>query len=175
MQITREMKAQRLVELEDLIAKQQVVIFTNYRGLKAKETDQVRLAVEPTDAKYLVTKNTLLRIALKNAGLSSESSALDQPLAAIFGLTDQVATAKAVVKVVKELEALEILGGIVDGQIVDEATIRNLATLPSREELLAKVVGTIAAPLSGLVSVLSGNMRGLVSVLHQYEQKKANA
>lgn len=175
MQITREMKAERLAELEDLMAKQQVIVFTNYQGLKAKETDQVRLAVEPTEAKYLVTKNTLLRIALKNAGLDIEAAAFDQPLACIFGLKDQVATAKAVVKIDKELESLEILGGIVDGQLVDEAAIRTLATLPGREELLAKLVGTIAAPMSGFVSVLSGNMRGLVSVLHQYEQKKAGA
>lgn len=172
MQITKEMKAQRLAEVSDLIAKQQVIVFTNYQGLKAKEVDVVRVGVEESGATFLVTKNTLLRIALKNAGLDIESAAFDQPLACVFGLTDQVATAKSIVKVAKELEALEILGGIVDGQLVDEAAIRNLATLPGREELLAKLVGTIAAPLSGLVSVLSGNMRGLVSVLHQYEQKK---
>jgi large subunit ribosomal protein L10 len=173
MQITREMKEQRLAELNDLLANQDAVLFTNYQGLKAKEVDQVRLAVEPSGAKYLVTKNTLLRKALKDAGLELESSAFDQPLACVFALTDQVATAKSLVKVGKELEALEILGGIVDGQLVDEAMIRNLATLPGREELLAKLVGSIASPLSGLVSVLSGNLRGLVSVLNQYEQKKA--
>lgn len=175
MRITREMKAERLAEVRDLLAKQQVIVFTNYQGLKAKEVDVVRLAVEPTDAKLLVTKNTLLRIALKEAGHNIESTAFDQPLACIFGLADQVVTAKAIVKVAKEMEALEILGGIVDGQLVDEAAIQTLATLPGREELLAKLVGSVAAPLSGLVSVLSGNMRGLVSVLHQYEQKKANA
>jgi large subunit ribosomal protein L10 len=175
MQITREMKAERLAELEDLVAKQQVIIFTNYQGLKAKEVDLARLAVEPSDAKLLVTKNTLLRIALKNANLPFETTAFDQPLACIFGLTDQVTTAKAVVKATKDLEAFEILGGIVDGQLVDEAAIRNLATLPSREELLGKLVGTIAAPMSGFVSVLSGNMRGLVQVLHQYEEKQAQA
>lgn len=175
MQITREMKAERLAELEELIAKQQLIVFTNYQGLKAKEVDQARLAVEPSDAKYLVTKNTLLRIALKNAGLPAESAAFDTPLACVFALNDQVATAKAAVKAAKDLEAFEILGGILDGQLVDEAAIRTLATLPGREELLAKLVGTVAAPLSGLVSVLNGNIRGLVSVIHQYEQKKANA
>lgn len=174
MQITREMKAERLAEIKTLLAKQQIIIFTNYQGLKAKETDLVRLAVEPTDAKYLVTKNTLLRLALKEANLSIESDAFDAPLACIFGLADSVATAKAVIKVQKELEALNILGGIVDGELVDEAAIRNLATLPGRDELLAKLVGSINAPLSGLVSVLAGNLRGLVSVLHQYEQKQAN-
>jgi len=172
MQITREMKAQRLAELEDLVAKQQVMIFTNYQGLKAVEVDQARLAVEPSDAKYLVTKNTLLRIALKNAGLAIESSAFDKPLACVFGLSDQVATAKAAVKAAKELEAFEILGGIVDGQLVDEAAIRNLATLPSREELLGKFVSVLAAPMSGFVSVMSGNLRGFVQVLHQYEEQQ---
>lgn len=174
MQITREMKAKRLAELEDLLSKQQLVVFTNYRGLKAKEIDQVRLNVEPSEAKFLVTKNTLLRLTLKNAGLSIETTAFDQPLACVFGLADPVATAKAVVKETKDLEALEILGGIVDNQLVDEATIQHLATLPGRKELLAKLVGTVAAPLSGFVSVLSGNLRGLVSVLRQYEQKKVN-
>ncbi len=175
MQITREMKAERLAELVDLISRQQVIIFTNYQGLKATETDQARLAVEPTNAKYLVTKNSLLRLALTQAGLPADTTAFDQPLACIFGFNDQVTTAKAIVKATKELEALEILGGIVDGQLVDEAAIRNLATLPSREELLGKLVGTLAAPMSGFVSVLSGNMRGLVAVLHQYEEKKASA
>lgn len=175
MQITREMKAQRLAELEDLISRQQVIIFTNYQGLSAVEVDQARLAVEPSEAKYMVTKNTLLKIALKKVGIPVDSTAFNQPLACIFGLKDQVMTAKAVVKAAKELEAIQILGGIVDGQIVDEATIQNLATLPSREELLAKLVGTIAAPMSGFVSVLSGNLRGLVQVLHQYEEQKAQA
>lgn len=173
MQITREMKATRLSELSDLLAKGQVVVFVNYQGLKAKETDLIRLAVEPTQAKYLVTKNTLLRLALKNAGLDNESPIFDAPLAAIFGFDDQVVTAKAVAKVTKELEKLEIVGGIVDGQLVDEATIRFLASLPGREELLARAVAAIAAPMTGFVSVLSGNLRGLVSVLHQYEQKKS--
>ncbi len=175
MQITREMKAERLAEIKDLLAKQQIIVFTNYRGLKAKELDQVRLTVEPSDAKLLVTKNTLFQLALKQAGHEIESPAFDQPMATVFGLKDQVATAKAIVKANKELETLEILGGIVDGQLVDERAIRDLALLPGREELLAKLVGSVAAPLSGMVSVLSGNLRGLVSVLHQYEQKKASA
>ncbi len=173
--ITKEMKAERLAQLKQLVNEADVIIFTNYLGLKAKEVDLVRLAVEPTNAKYLVTKNSLLRLALTEAGLPIETPALDQPLACVFGLADQVATAKALVKVAKSFETFEILGGIVDGQLVDEATIRTLATLPGREELLGRLVGTIAAPLTGFVSVLSGNLRGLVSVLNQYEQKKANA
>jgi large subunit ribosomal protein L10 len=175
MQITREMKAQRLAELNDLVARQQVVVFFNYHGLKAKEVDQVRLTVEPSGAQMVVTKNTLLRIALENANLPKEATAFDQPLACVFGLTDQVATAKAAVKAAKDLEAVEILGGIVDGQVVSESVIRDLALLPGRDELLAKLVGSIASPLSGFVSVLSGNLRGLVSVLHQYEEQKAKA
>ncbi len=173
MQITRAMKAERLAEIEALLARQQAIIFTNYHGLKALEVDQVRLTVESARSKYLVTKNTLLRLALQKAGYTLDSNAFDQPLACVFGFDDQVVTAKAVVKAAKELEALEILGGIIDGALVSEAVIRNLATLPGRQELLAKLVGTLAAPLSGLVAVLSGNIRALVSVLHQYEQQKS--
>lgn len=173
MQISRAMKSERLAQIMDYLGRQQVVIFTNYQGLKAKEVDQVRLTVEQADAKLLVTKNTLLRLALKNADLDIETEAFNQPLAAVFGFSDAIATTKAVVKATKDLPALDILGGIVDGQLVDEATIRYLATLPGREELLAKLVGSIAAPLSGLVSVLAGNLRGLVSVMYQYQNKKA--
>lgn len=172
MQITREMKAERLAQIKDYLARSQVVIFTNYQGLKAKEVDRVRLTVEPTDAKLLVTKNTLFRLALKEADLDIGIEVFDQPLAAVFGFADSVTTAKAAVKAAKDMEALEILGGIADGQLVDEAAIRHLATLPSREALLAKLVGSLASPLSDLISVLSGNLRGLVSVLHQYEQKQ---
>lgn len=175
MPITREEKAVRLAEITDLLSRQEVVVFVNYSGLAAKTADEVRRAIEASNAKYLVTKNTLLRLALKNAGVEGESAALDQPMAAVFGFTDMVGTAKAIVKAAKQFEALEIVGGVVEGQLVDEATIRELATLPSREELLARLVGAIASPMSGLVSVLSGNLRGLVSVIHQYEQKKANA
>ncbi len=173
MNITREMKEERLAELRDLVGKQQAIIFVKYLGLSAKDVDTARRDIEESDAKYLVTKNTLLRIALTDVQLPVDAPAMDQPIATVFALGDQVATAKAVVKANKTFEGLEILGGIVDGQLVDEAAIRTLATLPGREELLAKLVGTVAAPLSGFVSVLSGNLRGLVSVLHQYEQKKA--
>lgn len=172
MQITRAMKETRLAELNDLLSRSEIVIFTNYQGLKAKEVDAVRSEIEPSDSKYLVTKNTLLQLAVKQAGLDIVNSIFDQPLACVFGFSDQVATAKALVKAIKTHEALEILGGVVDGAIVGESDIRALALLPGRDELLAKLVGSIASPLSGLVSVLSGNLRGLVSVLNQYQLSK---
>ncbi len=80
---------------------------------------------------------------------------------------------KAVVTFGKSHEALRILGAVIDGQFVDEAGVRILAALPGRDELYAKLVGSIAAPLSGLVNVLSGNLRGLVSVLKQYQEAKS--
>ncbi len=173
MNITRAMKEERLAETRDLVAKQQAIIFVKYLGLSAIDVDTARRDIEASGAKYLVTKNTLLRIALTDSNLPTEIEAITQPIATVFALEDQVATAKAIVKANKTFEGLQILGGIIDGELVDEATIRTLATLPGRQELLAKLVGSVAAPLSGLVSVLSGNLRGLVSVLHQYEQKKA--
>lgn len=175
MPITREKKVARLAEITDLLSRQEVVVFVNYSGLAAKKADEVRRAIEASGAKYLVTKNTLLRLALKNAGVEGESAAFDQPMAAVFGFADMVGTAKAIVKATTDFEALEIVGGIVEEQLVNEATIRALATLPSRQELLARLVSAVASPVSGLVTVLSGNLRGLVSVIHQYEQKKISA
>jgi large subunit ribosomal protein L10 len=86
-------------------------------------------------------------------------------------MEDEVAPAKEITLFAKKNAAIEILGGILERKFIDDAMVRKLALLPSREQLHAQVVGTIAAPLSGLVNVFAGNMRGLVNVLNNHKEK----
>jgi large subunit ribosomal protein L10 len=121
---------------------------------------------------FNVTKNTLLKIALKKHGIEVSESILKKPLAVAFAMEDEVAPAREIALFAKKSEAIEILGGILEKKYIDEAMIRKLAALPSREELYGRVVGTIAAPLSGMINVLAGNIRGLINVLNAYGQSK---
>ena len=97
---------------------------------------------------------------------------MDQPVAVIWGADDEVTPAKLAVAFKKEAEKLEIIGGIVNKNFTDESTIKQLAALPGREELYAKLVGTLNAPMYRLVNSLQGNLRSLIYILEQYQKSK---
>jgi len=120
----------------------------------------------------LVTKKTLMKIALKKAGLAVKPEVFDKSAAAVFGINDEAAPARIVQTFAKTHEALNVFGGILEGKFVGREKILELAKLPSREELLAKVLGSIKAPVSGFVNVLAGNLRGLVGVLSAIKESK---
>ncbi len=170
---SRSQKEVLLASLQQKLAGK-AVVFTQYQGLTVKELTDLRAQLRQRGADYTVTRNTLLRKALESAEIEIPAEILDVQLAVAASATDEVEPSRAVVTFAREHEALKVLGAIVDGAFVGEATVRALAALPSRDELYAKVVGSVAAPLRGLVTVLGGNLRGLVSVLNQYQQQKAN-
>jgi len=167
---TRSQKETMLARITADIAGQGVVL-AGYKGLTVKESSELRDKGYDAQLQLTVVKNTLLNIALKNAGIEADQSIMDQPIIMVASKTDEVTLAKTVQNFADEHEKMQIFGGIVEGKYVDASTIKMLSQLPGREELLAKVVGSINAPLSGLVNVLAGNLRGLVSVLSQYQQK----
>ena len=122
-----------------------------------------------------VIKNTLTRIAANEIGFEGLSEFLEGPTAIAYSTEDAVAPAKILKEFIKETktEALTVKVGIADGQIIDAAAVDALANLPSRDELIAKVVGSMQAPISGLVNVLQGNIRNMVYVLDAVRAKKA--
>ncbi len=166
---TRAQKEILMKELEGDVGKH-AIIFVNYAGLTVSDINSLRDEVFDANCQVKVAKNTLLRKALAEASVEIEGEILDQPLALVISPDDEVAVSKIVQKFADAHESAEILGGIVDGIFVDAAKVKLLSTLPGREELLAKVVGSIGAPISGFVQVLVGNLRGLVSVLKQYQE-----
>jgi large subunit ribosomal protein L10 len=167
---TRLQKETQLAKLNDQFGSKKAV-FVDYQGLSVKEIENLRNSLEEKGISFNVVKNTLVKIALKDFGVAVEDDLLKKPVAIAFS-DDEVAPSKEIKNFTKVHEKLEILGGVIEKQFVPASTINTLALLPSREELYAKVVGSIAAPISGLVNVMAGNIRGLVSVLNQYKESR---
>ena len=165
---TREQKENLVKSLEEKFAKAKSAVLINYKGLKVKETEELRAKVRAAQAEMNVAKNTLVKIAIKGSGIEVSDEILDQPLAIAFAYVDEVAPVKEIGLYAKEHEALEILGGVLEHKFISADDVKKLAALPSKEELYAKMVGSVALPLSGMVNVLQGNIRGLVNVLSQY-------
>jgi len=173
MKLTKGKKGQILDELKTLFNDSAASIASNYSGLKAPDVTILRKKLKENGIKLLVTKNSLVKKALVDTGNELDPVILDQPVVFAFG-QDEVEVCKSLHEFAKEFESLKILGGIVRGEEIDQAKIKVLALLPGREELQAKLVGTLAAPMSGLVNVLRGNIGGLVNVLKQYQEKIAS-
>lgn len=168
---SREQKEAMLSMLDSNFKTKKAVI-VDYQGLSVFEMEELRNKLEGNGIMFGVIKNTLAKIALKNSNIEAPDEILTKPLAVAFS-DDEVTPAKEIKNYSKEHEKLEILGGIIEKEFVPVATINSLALLPSREELYAKLVGSIAAPISGLVNVMAGNLRGLVSVLNQYKESRS--
>jgi large subunit ribosomal protein L10 len=168
---TREDKEAQIAKLNDRIARMKSAVIIDYKGLKVKDTESLRKNLREKSVDFNVTKNTLAKKALRDAGISVDESVFDKPVAIAFAFDDEVAGAKEIATFAKTNEAIEILGSILEQNFIDTAAVKRLAALPSREVLYAKVVGSIASPLSGMVNVLAGNIRGLVNVLNGYKEK----
>ncbi len=171
---TREQKEQAVSELTEAFSASKLAVLTDYRGLNVPEISQLRANLREAGIPFTVAKNTLVKIALVNADKKVEdTSALVGPVAIAFG-PDEVEAARIVYEYTKTNPALEILGAIDEsGTVLTTDDVVALAKLPSREQLIAQVVGTVAAPLSGFVRVLNGNVSGLVYALKAVADKKA--
>lgn len=163
--------------LAEQLKKSSAVFITEYRGLTVKKISECRRLIRKAGGEMKVCKNTLMRIALTECGMPLASDIDAGPNGYVLSYGDVAATAKAIRDFSKEKgnEALIVKGAIFDGKILSREQVFALADLPSREQLLAQVVGTIAAPLRGLVTVLSGPQRGLVTALSQIKDKKEAA
>ena len=164
MPVTRERKAELVTELTEELKQAQAVIITNYRSLKVSDLQGIRNELRGMKAGYHVAKNTLLEIALKDAGLPVPSEMLDGPTAVAFLREDLAGPAKRLNAFFKEKE-LPIRGAIVGQTIYDAKGVESLANLPSRTELYAGVLGALQGPAASLVGVLSGALSQLVYVL----------
>jgi len=168
---TRKEKEKIIEELNENLSNFKTVILTGYRGLKMDSLEELRNVVFDKKMIFKIIKNNLLKIALENNNIPLDMNLFkDKPLALVFG-QDEIETAKTVYEFSKNNEQLEILGGILDKQLLDSEIIKKYALLPSREELYAKLVGSIASPLYGLINTLSGNLRSLINILNGYKEK----
>lgn len=163
-----EAKRETIEDLRAQLDASRTMIVSEYRGLKVKEISEIRRALRKQNVSYRVVKNRLMRIAAQeNASAAALSPLLVGPTAIAFGI-DEAATARAVLDAVKPYRIVKITGGVLGTTAIDAAGVAHLATLPSREVLLAEVLGAITAPLAttaGLFDAPGRDMVGLVQAL----------
>ncbi|MAF13941.1 MAG: 50S ribosomal protein L10 [Parcubacteria group bacterium] len=170
---TRQEKEQAVKDFTEKINKSKSLVFVNFDGLKVNEVEGLRKTCRAENVEYLVAKKTLMKKAFKESGLEGvDPKTFENAVATVFGYDDEVAPARIVQNFAKDHEALVAFGGILEGQFVDQTKVLELSKLPSKDELLAKVVGSIKAPVAGFVNVLSGNLRNLVYTLTAIKDSK---
>ncbi len=170
---TKEQKKQILNMLIEKIGKAKSIIFTKFNGLTVKENEELRNKLRSEDSEYYVAKKTLMDLAFKDKQISGlEIKKFSGQIATIFSYEDEVSPARIVGKFKKDKEGkIEFIAGILGNKLMSEAEVSELAKLPTKQEFYAKVVGSINAPVSGLVNVLAGNLRSLVYVLKAVGEK----
>lgn len=167
-----EQKKQIVEEITDKLERAQSVVLVDYRGLNVEEVTQLRRNYKEAGVEYKVYKNTLMRFAFKEAGFEEFNEFLTGPNAIAFGFDDPVQAAKITHDFAKENKKLEIKAGIVDGKIIDIEEIKNLATLPSKEVLIAQALAGLNGPIAGFANVLQGTIRSLVYALNAIKEKQ---
>ena len=177
----RQKKEQIVAKLAEKVNKAKGLVFTNYQGLTHKQLEGLKKAVRPLQADLVITKNTLLKLALSKSQFSQPKAG--QPLAETFSFQNATATLllygdpvdplRQLAKTIKELNLPSIKFGILDKQVLSDAEVLKLATLPSREILIMQLFWQMQAPIYGLHRALGWNMQKLVMTLKAIEAKKA--
>ena len=168
---TREQKEQDLKELVERLKDAKSVVLSDYRGTTVKDIDTFRRALGNEGVVSKVYKISLVKKAFEANNIDASTLDYKTPVILSVSQEDEVAPARIINKVSKDVKTISILSGVVDGEFASREQVLVLAELPSKEELLAKLVGSINAPVSGFVNVMAGNLRGLINVLNAVAQK----
>jgi len=174
---SKQQKQAVLESLSDKIKRAKSIVFTSFKGLGVKENEELRQKLRTENNEYYVAKKTLLDRAFQEqpiAGLNARE--FDGQVAAVFSYEDELAPAKIIDAFRKTREdKIGFVGGVLEGRYLSRLEVESLAKVPSRQELYTRLVGTLNAPISGFVHVLSGNLRGLVTTLKAIGEKKSAA
>lgn len=171
---TKAQKAELVTSLTSRLKRSTTIYVTDFTGLNVAQITQLRRKLRAAGAEYAVVKNTLARRALKDAQVAGIDSHLDGPTALVLGGADPVASAKVLADFAKEHEKPAIKAGLVDGKSVTPAEVKQLASLPSRPELLAQLAGSLQGPLAGFVGALNGLMWNMLGALEALHTKRAS-
>ena len=170
-----EAKKAQVSELVDVLKSAQTGVLVDYRGLTVEEDTDLRRKLRAANVKYFVVKNTLLRLAAKETGLDALDEILHGPTALAVSDTDAVAPAKVLADYAKSNEKLELKSGFMDGSVMNLDEIKKLAATPSRETLIAKMMGSLNAPISNLARLLATIADGGEEIADLIAKKAAEA
>lgn len=170
-------KEATITGLVDELGQIQGAIVTDYRGLTVEQISILRKRLRPVGGRYQVVKNTLLKRAMAAKELPDLGLMLEGPTAVLFAEGDPVEAAKILAQFTKELrkDIPVVKGGFLGVRMMNAADVANLATLPSRDQILANLVGTVQTPISNVVSTLGAVMQNLVGTIEAYQAKQAEA
>ncbi len=167
-----EQKKQYVDSLTDKFKNSVAGVFVDYKGITVEQDTKLRKELREAGVDYFVAKNTMLRFATKNAGLEELHHVLEGTVAVGLSAEDPICAAKILNKYAENSKgSFKIKAGFVDGKILDQQMVSDLGNLPSKEELIAKTLGSLNVPISGFVNVLAANIRGLVIALDQIAKK----
>lgn len=169
---TRIQKEQAVVQIQEKLSRAKALVFADYKGLTMKQLSALRKQLRDQNSEFAITKNTLLERALPASHFSLPASSLNGPTATLFAYDDEISPLKILVKTLKDTAVGKVKSGFLGIEPLDEARILKLSTLPTKDELKGKVVGVLAAPLTGIVSVLQGNLRNLVYAFNQIKLQR---
>lgn len=166
----RQNKERIVREIADRIRRSKAIILTDYRGLTVAQMTDLRRKLREIGVEYKVVKNSLARRATDDPRVAAF---LEGPTAIAFGYDDPISPARALTEFARNNKELEIKGGLVEGQLLDEAGVRFLASLPSREFLVARVAGAIQSPLVAVVRCLRNPLQSMARGLETLRQRRA--
>lgn len=170
---TKAFKQDKIEAIKAKVGKAKVAIVTDYKGLSVDEITTLRRQLQKENADYMVTKNTLAKLAVKGTEYEVLNEIFKGPVAVAFGYEDQAAPAKVLAKFIKETKKCEILAAALDGQLLSAADAKSLADIPSREELYAKMLGCINSPATGIVGSVNAVMSSLVRAIDAVAKQKS--
>ena len=170
---TKAFKQEKIEAMKENFAKAKVAVVTEYRGMTVEEITKLRRALQKEDADYMVTKNTLAKVASKGTQFEVLEEVLKGPVAIAFGYADEVAPAKVLKKFIKEAKKGQVIAAALDGKLLNAKETEVLADLPSKEELYAKMLGCINSPATGIAGAVNAVMSGLVRAMDQVAKQKS--
>ena len=166
------LKEDKVVEIKNRFTGSGAVIMADYRGLTVKEMQLLRNNLRAVGCELKVYKNSLTEIAMRELALPNMDAYLAGPTAIVFTGEDPVAPAKALTAFAKLHKALEVKGGLVENQVVDAEGVKAIAALPSREELIARLLGTMLNPIIGFARVLNGPVEAFARTVSAVAEQK---
>ncbi len=170
---TRSVKSELLDKYKEILKNKGGYFLVNSDKTDTSTISDLKMKLKEVDADYTVIKNTLFKVALQDTEQPLETQDLEGPTAIIYFNEDPTVPAKLVREIQKEKEVLYAKGGVYEGEFLSEQKVMQLAEIPSREVLLAQLVGTMNAPLTGFMNAITGNVKGLTVVLKGISEKNA--
>lgn len=168
---TKAFKSNKIESMKEKLSKAQVAIVTEYKGLTVDEITTLRRSLQKEGGDYTVTKNTLAKIAVKGTDYEVLTDSFKGPIALALGFDDQVSPAKALAAFIKATKKGEIIAAALDGKLLTADEAKALATIPSKEEIYAKMLGCVNSPATGIANSMNAVITQLVRTLDAVKDK----